>query len=242
MRCLPILVAGCFALAGCHVDDDRAVVNHLNHPRPLASTLQEAHQRMHARFGAARRIEQAIAFSDLARAQSEARYLAALEETDLLPAWRPYVDAIRGAALELDRASDVMAAARLAALVGDRCASCHEAIAAKVAFPDEPPPVTTPTLAARMLGHQWAATRMWEGLIAPSEERWQAGARALTTVPLAMVAQAATPDSPLDIDDVARVRLYAQRALTPQPRAARAELFGTLLATCAHCHAVLRDR
>jgi len=37
------------------------------------------------------------------------------------------------------------------------------------------------------------------------------------------------------------MRLYANRAMTA-PQDARAELFGTLLTTCTHCHAVLRDR
>ena len=93
-----------------------------------------------------------------------------------------------------------------------------------------------------MLGHQWAATQMWFGLIGPADDRWLIGARALTTVPLTIVAQGVTPSSELDVDDVARVRLYANRALGAMPREERAELFGTLLATCAHCHAVLRDR
>jgi cytochrome c553 len=83
---------------------------------------------------------------------------------------------------------------------------------------------------------------MWQGLIGPSEERWLAGARALTTVRLTIVAQSATPASKLDLDDLARIRLYATRAATAMPSDARAELFGTLLTTCAHCHAALRDR
>lgn len=93
-----------------------------------------------------------------------------------------------------------------------------------------------------MAGHQWAAARMWEGLLGPSDDRWLEGARALTTVPLDTVAQSVTPTSDVDVDDVARVRLYATRALAPAAQAAHAELFGKLLATCAHCHALLRDR
>ncbi len=97
-------------------------------------------------------------------------------------------------------------------------------------------------LAVQMPGHQWAAAQMWRGLIGPSDERWIAGARALATVRLTSVAQSVTPASELDVDDLARIRLYANRALTAKPQEARAELFGTLLTTCTHCHAVLRDR
>jgi cytochrome c5 len=57
-----------------------------------------------------------------------------------------------------------------------------------------------------------------------------------------MVAMSVTPTSDLDVDDVARVRLYARRALAAQSQGARAEVFGQLLETCAHCHATLRDR
>ena len=93
-----------------------------------------------------------------------------------------------------------------------------------------------------MLGHQWAAAQMWQGLIGPSDERWRAGAHALTQAPLHIVAAAVTPNSELDIDDIARVRLYARRAEAAGSQDARGDIFGALLATCAHCHAVLRDR
>jgi cytochrome c553 len=239
MRHLAFSLAAWFVVGSCHIEDDTLV---LNQPRPLAATIEAAHQRMHARFAAARRIEQAIAFSDVERARSEAHELVALDEPDVLLTWRPYFDAIRDAAHQLELTGSVMGAARLAATLGRRCASCHEAIAARVTFPAEPRPPEAPRLAGQMLGHQWAAAEMWNGLIGPSDERWLAGARALTTVPLTIVAQSVTPTSELDVDDVARIRLYANRAVAATRQDARAELFGTLLATCAHCHAVLRDR
>lgn len=68
-----------------------------------------------------------------------------------------------------------------------------------------------------------AARRLlWEGLMAPSETHWFAGADALTTV--------------------ARLRLYARRALDAKGRDARADVHGSLLGTCAQSHSVLRDR
>jgi cytochrome c553 len=93
-----------------------------------------------------------------------------------------------------------------------------------------------------MVGHQWAAVQMWEGLIGPSDDRWVVGAQALTTVPLNMIAANLTRTSDFDIDDVARIRLFATRAVAAKPQDARAEIFGNLLAACTHCHAVLRDR
>jgi cytochrome c553 len=211
-------------------------------PSGLAAEIEAAQHRMHLRFTAAVRIEQAIAHSDLPRAHAEAHELTELEEPAALATWQPYFAAIRDAARQVDAAGDVIAASRVTAQLGRQCARCHEAIAARVAFPVEPPPAGDAKLVIQMLGHQWAAAQMWQGLLGPSDGRWQAGARALTTAPLNTVAQAVTPTSDVDVDDVARIRMYARRALTTGAQDERAELFGTMLATCAHCHAVLRDR
>lgn len=238
MRPLMCAVVAWFTFGGCHIEEDTLVLD-----RPgLARAIMAAQRRMHQRFESARRIEQSIAFSDLDRAHREAHELATFDEPDVLLTWRPYFDAIRDAARQVELSGSVGDAARRAATLGRRCADCHDAIAARVTFPADARPPDDPRLGAMMLGHQWAATQMWFGLIGPADDRWLTGARALTTVPLTIVAQGVTPSSELDVDDVARVRLYANRALGAMPREERAELFGTLLATCAHCHAVLRDR
>jgi hypothetical protein len=238
MRCFPFFFAVWLGLSGCHIDDDTLVIN-----RPgLARAAAAAQRRMHARFAAASRIQEAIAFNDLERARTEAHDIAALDESEVSLTWQPYFDSVRDAAHQVELSGSLVDAARLAATLGQRCANCHVAIGARVTFPVEPRPADGPKLAVQMPGHQWAAAQMWRGLIGPSEERWIAGARALATVRLTSVAQSVTPTSELDVDDLARIRLYANRALTAKPQDARAELFGTLLTTCTHCHAVLRDR
>lgn len=194
---------------------------------------------MHARYGGALRLEQAIALSDLERAHAEAHAVSILDEPNVLPEWRPYFETVSEAARQVELSSTEEAAARQFATLGLRCAHCHEATAAKITLPSPPLPIVG---ASRMAAHQQAALEMWEGLMAPSDEHWLAGAQALTTVPLTLMAQAVTPTSDQDVDDVARVRLYARRALTVGDKDLRAETFGALLATCAHCHAVLRDR
>jgi hypothetical protein len=238
MRCFPLFFAAWLGLSGCHIDDDTLVIN-----RPgLARAAAAAQRRMHARFAAANRMQEAIAFSDLERARAEAHDIAALDESEVSLTWQPYFDSVRDAAHQVELSSNLVDAARLTATLGQRCANCHVAIAARVAFPVVPRPADGPKPAVQMPGHQWAAAQMWHGLIGPSEEHWIAGARALATVRLTIVAQSVTPASGLDVDDLARIRLYANRALTARPQDARAELFGTLLTTCTHCHAVLRDR
>jgi hypothetical protein len=238
MRSAAFFLVALLGFGGCHIEDNMLVLN-----RPgLARAAAAAQRRMHARFTAASRIQQAIAFSDLERARTEAQDIAGLDESDVSLTWQPYFDAVRDAAHQVELSGSVLDAARLTAILGQRCANCHVAIGARVAFPVESRPTDGPKLAVQMPGHQWAAAQMWYGLIGPSDERWIAGARALATIRPTNVAQSATPASELDLDDLARIRLYANRAATALPPDARAELFGTLLTTCTHCHAVLRDR
>lgn len=196
---------------------------------------------MHQRFAAARQTEEAIANSNLEGARSSVHVISELDEPDVLPVWKPYIAEIRNAARQVESATDIVGAAHTMGTLALQCANCHTAIKARVTFADEPRPSDDPKLASRMLGHQWAAMQMWEGLIGPSTERWTAGARALATSPLDLVAQAPNPAFAAD-DDVARVRLYARRANAATSNDARAAVFGDLLATCAHCHALLRDR
>jgi hypothetical protein len=238
MRHAAVSIVAWFMFGACHIEEGALVMS-----RPdLGRAAVVEHRRMHARFNAASRIEHAIAFSDLERAHTEARDIAALDLSNVSEMWRPYFDSLRDVALQVESSRSLGEAARLTATLGQRCANCHLAIAARVEFPAELPPSGGPKLAAEMQGHQWAATQMWRGLIGPSSEHWTKGAHALTTARLTRVAQSPTPDSELDIDDVARIRLYANRAITMSDPDARVELFGTLLTTCAHCHAVLRDR
>ena len=205
----------------------------------LATQIQALAQRMHARYASARRLEEAIARSDLERTRLEAHALSILDEPYVLPAWRPYFESVAEAARQVEAAGDVRAAAGQFALLGMRCARCHDAAGAKIVLA---PPAGAGTGRPGMAEHQQAAFARWEGLMAPSDAHWLAGAEALTSVPLTMVARAATPGFEDDVDDVARVRLYARRALDAQGHEARAEVYGSLLGSCAHCHAVLRDR
>ncbi len=227
-------------LAGaCQVDSYSGRPPETQPSGALAAQIQALAQRMHARYAGARRLEEAIARSDLDRTRVEAHAISLLDEPDVLPVWRPYIDAVTDAARQIEAAGDVRAATGLFALLGVQCARCHDAAGAKIELVA---PAGAGTGRLGMAEHQQAALNMWDGLVASSDAHWIAGAEALTAVPLTMVARAATPGFEEDVDDVAKVRLYARRALEAKGRTARAEVFGALLGTCAHCHSVLRDR
>jgi hypothetical protein len=232
MQPLPLALAALACVAAC----DASAAPRSD--RSFAEQVKAVSDRMHARYEAARRVELAIAFGNLERARAEARSIATLEEPDVLPAWQPYFGDVRAAARRVDDAKDLVTAAKAAGALGGECARCHLASGAKVKFARQLAPTEDRRLAAQMLTHQWAAARMWEGVIGPSDERWLEGARLLAKAPLTITAESGE----LGIaDDVARVRMLARRALTAkQPE--RAELYGELLATCAHCHGTVRDR
>jgi hypothetical protein len=226
MRLLPLLVL----LAGCE-----------NLDITLAEQARAAHERMHQRFDAARRLQVAIALSDLERAKIEAETIETLDEPDFLPQWRPYLDNVRAAAKQVRLAGDTAVAARASAELGRSCAQCHAASSSKIVLPNEPQPTDHSKLGPQMASHQWAAARMWEGLITGSDERWLSGARTLGAGRVDIVAEGGT-QSLGAADHAARMRLLANRALAPASRYDRAALYGDLLATCARCHFAIRDR
>lgn len=239
MRARRFLVAVA-VLGGCDVaaegDSDRAP--------DLVKKMIEVRQHMHVRFRATDGIRTAIANGDLRRTHEEARTVAELADPDLLPQWQPYVDNVRAAALQITKSEDTVTAARQLATLGWRCAQCHDAApGTKIVFRETLTPPADAKVAATMAGHQWAAARMWEGLIGPSKDRWNAGAAALAKAPLTIVAEGEVPGHELGIaDDVARIRLLATRAPKAKTTFDRAETYGQLLATCANCHNTIRDR
>lgn len=230
MRSCSLLITVACALAGCEAAAD---------PSGLADQLIAIRDRMHTRFAATSNIRTAIALGDLERVHAEARVIAQLDEPDMLPQWQPYVANISDAAAQITTSTSTVGAARTLAALGRRCAQCHEAAGAKIAFARVPSPVRDVKLASEMADHQWAAARLWEGLIGPSQPLWLAGANGLADARLAVTAESGE----LGVaDDVARVRLLARRAQRARTGDDRAQLFGELLGTCAHCHFTIRDR
>jgi cytochrome c553 len=90
-------------------------------------------------------------------------------------------------------------------------------------------------LDVRMYRHAWAAERLWEGLTAPSDNAWAAGAAALAHAPAA--APPARPPLPQAVvKGLTRVRLLGERAADVETAEQRANIYGELLTTCAECH------
>jgi cytochrome c556 len=88
-----------------------------------------------------------------------------------------------------------------------------------------------------MIRHQWAADRLWDGLVGPSDVSWQAGAEVLRDAPLFTDAVTEDVEQYEAVTKLAwQVHEIGALAATVPDHGRRAELYGTLLGTCASCH------
>lgn len=196
----------------------------------------KAHMREH--FAAVTELQRAIARGHLDEARTLAAWLGSHDEP-LLDGWQPFVDELKASALAVERAKDLPDAAALAGRLARACSKCHEARSAIITFAWEPAPDDQPALPVQMKRHQWAAARMWEGLVGPSDEMWKQGTDVLTTTQLDLVAAGGAARG--DIKALAaRVRELAKQGAGLADSDARSRWYGELLSTCAGCHALAR--
>lgn len=194
---------------------------------------------MRHHFAAISELQRSIARGHLSEAKELATWLADHAE---LPqeGWQAYLDELHLSALEVAKAKDLPTAASLAARLGRACSKCHEARDAIVTFAWEPVPEEGPALATQMKRHQWAAARLWDGLVGPSDQLWSEGASVLAITKLDTF-QAAGSANRGDVTALAaNIRAIAARAGKVEDHDARAVLYGELLSTCAGCHQLVR--
>jgi cytochrome c553 len=180
-------------------------------------------------------IRDAVVRGDLPSAQRAAADLIALATKYEKPAPGSRLEAMVEAAHRVEGAQDLHEAARSFAFLSERCGECHSLIGGPVSGPSMPPPQAL-GIVPRMRRHQWASSRLWEGLVAPSSEAWTSGAQVLTDAPLGaetLPAVIATPEIAAlstSVHDLGVEAAAATRA------SARIAIYGKLLGTCAECH------
>lgn len=200
--------------------------------------------RMTEHFVRAGQLYAAVAAGNLDSVRLRAQDILDHESGEGLPARsQGYVDELRSFTALASRAPDVESAAIAVARVGAACGACHTFLKEGPEYRNtqtSPPPEES-DVAGRMHRHRWAADRLWEGLIGPSDASWRAGALVLR-------------DAALHTDaltrDVAQYEQVTKLAWTVHEIGARADLehdwrrrsaiYGELLGTCARCHAILR--
>ena len=176
-------------------------------------------------------IRDAIARGDLdashAAAASLVEYVTANEHPDP----RSKVGEMVEAARRVEAARALPEAAQSFALLSEKCGACHAAFHGPRSVPGAAP-TDTAALGPRMRRHEWGAARLWEGLVAPSNEAWSSGARVLSDAPLGSEGSVGNDDGHL----AAMVHDLGLKAATSKEMGDRVQIYGQLLTTCATCH------
>jgi cytochrome c553 len=183
----------------------------------------------------------AIARADLSTARVEAAVLAQTGVSgNIEPTWQGKVDAMTRAAARVAQANDLAEGSRGVAAVAGSCGDCHAAFARARRVVVTEPEAASLEVVARMRKHEWAASRLWSGLVIPSSEAWTAGARALGDAPLEpeRLVQGKMPDP--EIGELTRaIRDLGRRAEAATSADDREAVYGELLTTCSRCHAAM---
>ena len=193
---------------------------------------------MNQHFIRAVELEQAVIDGELVEAIGLAKWILDEQPKQTLPeAWAPQLEPMYAAAKQIaDSKGLAGAAAGTAALVAT-CGACHTALGSGPKLTMPPPVPEGESVNARMLRHSWAASRMREGMIGPSEAHWQLGAGAVSVAP---PKPCPIPEAEvLDAETLAlRERIYeiGAEAAVSKGAGARTAIYGEYLATCAGCH------
>lgn len=160
-------------------------------------------------------------------------------ETVLPGSWMRNIGQLQAAARVVADAENLSAAAAGVATMTRICGQCHEEHGHRLEL--YPAPVVmqkskSNDISARMHRHAWASKRLWEGLMAPSDQLWQAGADALAHAPLKAPPIGAFTSKDF-AESLARLRDLGTRASQAVSAEHRANIYANILATCAQCHA-----
>ena len=189
-------------------------------------------EQMWAHFEAATQLQRAVAQGRLADARDLAGWLATKAE--------PRTPELVAAAEQIQQAPDLKTAAALTGALGGACGGCHEASKTSPVFAVPKAPDDGPSIEAQMQRHQWAAARLWDGIIGPNDDAWFFGVRVMEDAKIDLRWTSSAKPNPDAAGYAQALRGLAAQAPNVEGRAARAEFYGAMLHVCASCHAIVR--
>ena len=201
---------------------------------------------MHEHLTRITEIKTQIISGNLPGVHEPAIWLAEHESATGLPEnFEPYVEQMRNYARQVVAAGDLDSAAVAVSNMARTCGNCHLVNGIRIAFGYDRTPSDWSDTRSHMRRHQWAADRLWEGLIGPSDSAWGRGTDMLVDVPLSpinvMDGTTATFDAAA-IDEIARsVHVLGGQGTNTGTPDARADLYAELLGRCAQCHGMLES-
>lgn len=182
-------------------------------------------------------LQDALVKGDLEAFRAAAATLSDKElSANLSDTWKPHLEDMRKAAKRARDAKTIDAGAQALADVGRACAGCHEKLGGPKLVVGEAPAAGSGAK-PHMARHHWAAARMWEGLMAPSQEAWTKGAEVFADAPLTLDAVAGPKSVSPEIEELAkRAHAFGQAAHTAKEPSARAKAVAEVYGTCVGCH------
>jgi cytochrome c553 len=207
---------------------------------PEATALTD----MHGHFEDINAIQLALISGNLISARALAKNVRLGFAGPSPEGWEPFIARSVASAEMLEVTDDLEMAARLASIMASTCGDCHRAqdlvVISHVAIA---PPKEEDRLTNFMTQHRWAADRMWEGIIGPSDEAWQAGARALQNTELTKedIDQRIVV-TPYIEEMLVQIRIDAAAASSTEDSEERQKLYGRFLSGCASCHRDMKNQ
>jgi cytochrome c553 len=214
-----------------------AAISIVGFAAPIAAQDADVVKFMHDQNGAMIAIQQAIIAGSLDGTREAATSLRDSADPAGIPAeGADYLAAVREAANGVLEADSLEAAAEAAANMGMACGNCHTAVGATVEFDEVARPSDKEKTKPHMERHQWAADRMWEGLIGPSKMAWSQGANLLFESPVKPNEVAKHGGGEEAVGMSRRIHQLAANATAVSTPEERAEIYAEFIANCGACH------
>jgi len=197
---------------------------------------------MHEYLGRISTIKSSIIAGRLEGVRDPAIWIADHETTAGLPAdFEPFIAQMKTHARHVIEAKDLISAAESVSKMAKTCGACHEVNGIELEFGyDQTPREDVEDVITHMQRHQWAADRLWDGLIGPSDSAWNRGADMLIDVPLASDDVTTATEHHAEIGSITR-RIHTLGGIGAGAVTAdeRSKLYGEVIGLCADCHVLL---
>lgn len=202
----------------------------------LVETFSE---HMHGHLDHVSAIKAGVIAGDIDATREHSVWLSEHDEPPGMPvAWTPYVREMRQYAAVAAAARDLETIAVAISELARTCGECHYANAVDLGFGfHERPTTAEEDLRTQMQRHLWAADRMWEGLLGPSDRAWRWGAQMLAEVKLTPAQVDSAPANEAEVGElVQRVKALAAQGSRTSYGPDRSKLYGKFLTQCSSCH------
>jgi hypothetical protein len=196
-------------------------------------------KRMHDHLTTLDTVHYAVVRGDLDDAKTASQALSdQLSMDGLPPDGQKHLSDLKAAAIAGTKAGTLVDAGSQTGKMTAACGTCHSALGkpVKVAAPQKP--VGEPSLKTRMLEHDYAVRLLAAGMTGPSEEMWTSGVTSMKSAKLWTITLKDAELSKQVNEAETTFRGLADKAASAKDPAAKAAVYGEIIAGCGHCHSL----